>query len=218
MQKQTFLESLKPLITAFNGGKDLTPDQTVMLYKEVRHIPKEAFDWIINQRLKAKKWRYGNFPTVDDICKGYWLWQKENPEKIVRRQLVPCDECEGTGMIYYKYQDPLYVGMFLSETFAYCSKCDNYLYYTGGNPENKALKWQGRANREQLRAEGYEPLPRPKVIGKPSMSIKEAANIATKSVDTLPTEKDKHDKLQELQNQAEEIKKKEWQPEDDIPF
>lgn len=85
-------------------GKKITKDQALLYYEELKNIPREAFEVIVNGLIRTKKPIPSNFPSINDLQLAWLDWLKSHPEKQVKPEPVWCSECGGRGYIEVWYR------------------------------------------------------------------------------------------------------------------
>jgi len=168
---EKFTSSLKTLANWYR--KSISDDQKAIFYRKLQHIPGEAFEKIIEDIVENSK----AFPTINDIKLGYLTWINENKNRITHLyESTPCDECNGTGMLHYRYFDEKYK-YFIPLTAA-CSLCENWKR-TWSHKSRPRM-----ATKAELVKEGYE-LP-PYKRNKKSIPIVTVTEMVDSVADEVP--------------------------------
>jgi len=153
--------------------KSLTPDQLNTWFEAVCHIPNEPFAAIMQDCIEGERY----FPTPSTVKRMWVDWRRNHPERIIDRvDIIPCRECDGTGIItWYKRQNGTYY-----EFGDACGVCENWQRSFPTKGENMPK----RITRPDIEAMGgllkspYEHVPN---RGR-ALSVDEAIDMAAKSM------------------------------------
>ena len=94
-------------------------------FRDLKHIPKEAWQDITQSYIRHNKPISSNFPTIDEILEMWDAWRRDHPEKIksARDTLVNCiNFWESKSKNLYPFDDDeakLYRGVYYNMAVAY---------------------------------------------------------------------------------------------------
>jgi len=166
----------------------LVEDQVDHFFQQLRHIPSAAWHDIATRICDDRRPAQSNFPTVNEIKQGWYVWQQEHPEKILKFQPKPCDDCGSGGLLWY---DMIWDGR-KYQVMVGCAACQNWRAHFN---DVNFLRFRRRAD---LESQGIEVLPKryDKLI-KPDKSVEElAAGIGTVT-------SDRQQRIEALKQQAQ---------------
>jgi len=119
---KNFTEQMKRLSNYF--GVSINEDQVKAYYQQLYNIPKDALDRIVSKMISSSKPLKSHFPTISQ----FWpLYEAECPSKKyeqVEFEGTECPECNGEGLIFYKYWSFKNSGVYTSH--AACALCQNW--------------------------------------------------------------------------------------------
>jgi hypothetical protein len=104
--------------------KNLTTDQMETYYTHLSFIPDVAIVDIFNDIIKETKPNPSQFPTINDLFKGWYKWQQDHPHMIEKRKKVNCSECAGAGLLWFR--PPVEDGAYPYEYIIGCEFCKNW--------------------------------------------------------------------------------------------
>lgn len=119
MDKLAFKTAMYELFSYFRV-KDYPSESLIAnWHHHVEHIPFEAVDWI-KARIEAERDSLPrNIPKA--FAEGFQQWRQAHPEKSIGHQQGHCDECRGTGLLWWVVEDP-----YRCEQRGRCALCDNW--------------------------------------------------------------------------------------------
>lgn len=94
MQINEFIEATSILEQYY--GKDLTNEQRQIMYAELKDLSVERYKKLISKALRTCKY----MPKIADIiAANIEIIDADNNDE--KREIIPCDKCEGTGLVLY---------------------------------------------------------------------------------------------------------------------
>ena len=128
MEFETFQTIVKDLYIYFRLKQQPEHGAVKQWFAKLNSIPDEAAGWIANwlkSEFDSMPW---NIPKT--FLKGWHIFKKENPEKIISEfKEQPCDDCGGRGILEFKkhYQDS---GLRYNYVCR-CGSCGNWIRHVG---------------------------------------------------------------------------------------
>lgn len=99
MDKMEFHISWEVLCHRFN--KPLKKELANVYFQRLRHIPSSIFKEIVKNLIDQEKF----FPTPMQIKNEYHQYLETNPDKKARKNISPCNYCDGSGYLEYRYHN-----------------------------------------------------------------------------------------------------------------
>jgi len=179
---------------------------------QIGYIPREAMDDIASKIMAERRPSSGNFPTIQEIRNYWFLWQRENPQKVVntRKQIIPCESCNGTGLLRFKgpiphnegrpyYDKPM-------QLICWCGNCENWKRHVNN------IDGDRRYTKQEIIDKGWKLWPYDRSNEKRSIpNMIDDIGESIKPVFEDYSDPKWNDRRIELQNQAQQLQ-------DEIPF
>ena len=165
--------------------KPLKDEQRLVLYEQLKNIPREALDEIVDGFIDSLR-PNSPFPAVRDFREAWIEWLQAHPEKVAwEYEKQYCPECEDKGYfeVVYDMQRTSEGHVIEYTTLLPCAYCRNWKRTWGVKPKKMwTLEEINRHPRFYLKGE-----PKPaKHQGQRRRNITELANKSLKGIDDVP--------------------------------
>jgi hypothetical protein len=121
MDYEVFEQGISNLVKWFK--KKLDNEQVDVYFNRLDYIPNIAFLDIVKGLINNTKPNPSLFPTINDLKSGWWKWQQDNPDMVKKPKKVDCNECAGSGWLWFK--PPAEEGCYPYEYIIGCENCHN---------------------------------------------------------------------------------------------
>ena len=126
--------------------KPPTFDKKRAVLKRVQYIPDEAVDWIVDKIQDEMDSLPRNIGKAFKL--NYQAWQSSNTGKVHTYKQEKCDQCKGTGLLWYSYFDEDFQNDI--EKVAVCGDCENWRQF---GPLRDSVSYV--TTRQELIARGF---------------------------------------------------------------
>lgn len=100
MERNDFTIAFETLCQRF--GKPPKHELANVYFQRCQRIPGRLFSPIVDEIIDNFK----NFPTPQEIKNEYFRYLDDHPEKKAKKQITPCDYCNGLGWLEYLATEP----------------------------------------------------------------------------------------------------------------
>jgi len=129
-----------------------TPKHPTLIqwHKKCEHVPGKAMEWIIG-------WMTDNMDSPPRnmgkaIVAGWYRYQESNPNKVIRFEETPCEECRGKGLLWYSFIPENQKNRI--EGYCICGKCDNWKQYWPSLPAREFVSTKDMLVEHGMKLEG----------------------------------------------------------------
>jgi len=111
--------------------KKLSSDNIEIYYRRIGNIPDTPWEEILDNLIDETAPIPSKFPTINFLKNEWYSWQRAHPERVVKRETVPCDQCHGHGILWYRASDEK-----INREYVYVCRCDSCLNWKKHFPES----------------------------------------------------------------------------------